>query len=251
MRGRNYKLATRKKEVRARVASALGVSALSSLLLMGYYTAHAPRALPAPVPAAVHPAVEIPPEAPEMLPTSDSRPAYQKINYDNPTLQRALQDHRFEPGFFPRLEQLCQDLDIHCMSLLSVMHAETGGIFSPTTRNRYNGASGLIQFTNQTARTLHTTLPEIRRMSQVEQLRLVEKYFRVVKTWNHRVDYRNPREVALSVFYPRATGRGDNFVVAERGSLMYRQNSSLDFLPPYGKITAREYVHNAVAKGYY
>lgn len=250
-KSRNYKIATRKKEIRTRVASLTGLSVLSSLVFAGYYVPSSSSRSAEESPAAAY--EYIPPflETPAPVPSPvDSRPAYQRINYDNPLLKQVIQEQRFEEGFFPRLEQLCQDMDMHCMSLLSVMHTETGGTFDPKVRNHYNGASGLIQFTNQTARKLHTNLPAIRRMSQVEQLDLVQKYFELIRNWNHRVDYSLPRDVALSVFCPVAAGRADNYVVARTGSTTYRFNSSLDFFPRDGKITSAEYAHNVV-KGYY
>ncbi|MBI2145744.1 hypothetical protein HYU22_00190 [Candidatus Woesearchaeota archaeon] len=247
---RNYKIATRKKEIKKQVASLAGISVLSSLLFAGYYMPSSSSRALKEAPAAVF--EPLPESSPEVLASvaADPRPEYQRINYNNPLLQQGQREHRFEAGFFLRLEQLCENLDMHCMSLLSVIHTETGGTFGPKVRNHYNGASGLIQFTNRTARQLGTTLPKIRRMPQVEQLDLVQKYFEFVKSWNRRVDYSLPRDVALAVFCPVAAGRTNNYVVATRGSEIYRMNSSLDFFPRDGRITSQEYARNVV-KGYY
>ncbi len=251
-KNQNHKIATPKKEIRTRVASLAGISVLSSLLFAGNYVPGSSSRSAEESPAAAYePVNKLLEETPAAVPSPvDSRPEYQRINYDNPLLKQVIQEHRFEAGFFPRLEQLCQDMNMHCMSLLSVMHTETGGTFNPKVQNHYNGASGLIQFTNQTARKLHTNLPAIRRMSQAKQLDFVQKYFELVKSWNRRVDYSLPRDVALSVFCPVAAGRTDNYVVARTGSTTYRFNSSLDFFPRDGKITSAEYAQNVV-KGYY
>lgn len=63
-------------------------------------------------------------------------------------------------------------------SIATVMSVESAGTFSPSIKNPFGSATGLIQFTEGTARVLGTTTAELARMSNVEQLAYVEKYYR-------------------------------------------------------------------------
>lgn len=61
-------------------------------------------------------------------------------------------------------------------ALAAVMSSESG--FQPGAKNPKATASGLIQFTEATAKGLGTTTAAIRSMSAVDQLPLVERYFK-------------------------------------------------------------------------
>lgn len=76
-------------------------------------------------------------------------------------------------------------------AIATVMSIESAGTFSPSIRNPFGSATGLIQFTESTAKILGTTTLDLSRMIAVEQLRFVEKYYRNARvTANARpVDY--------------------------------------------------------------
>ena len=62
------------------------------------------------------------------------------------------------------------------------MSFETGGEFSPATKNRMqSGATGLIQFTDKTAKGLGTTTEALAKMTPEQQLDYVEKYLAAVQ----------------------------------------------------------------------
>jgi len=139
------------------------------------------------------------------------------------------------PGFFDpgRREQTGQDfntelnavasrLGVQANDILAVMRAETGGTLSPSIRNP-SGATGLIQFMPATARGLGTTTDELAKMSQVEQLKYVESYFKSVGL---------PRGASAGmiysyVFMPGRARRNPN-ELAVTGTPAYAQNSGLD-----------------------
>ena len=180
--------------------------------------------------------------------TADCWPAYQKIDYANSRIRQNITSGRFEPGFLPKLEKICHELDMHCMGLLSIMDFETGSSFSPSKRNPGNGATGLIQFTNRTARSLGYSTRTLARMSQIHQLDVVRRYFK--DHAQEGTEYQDPLDIALTVFYPKAVGRGKNYVIARQGTKAYHQNAGLDDTPHDGRITAREYTREALGRGY-
>jgi len=168
-----------------------------------------------------------------------------RVNRRNAAFRRDR--HRFEEGFIEDLEQMCQRLNMNPMGLLSVMHFETRGTFSPRVRNPTGSATGLIQFVETTARGLGTSTRALARMTQRQQLRYVERYFR---QFRRRANYRIPRNIAAAVFYPAALGRGSRYVIGRRGTRAYRQNRRLD-VNRDGRITIQEYTRPALTRSGY
>jgi hypothetical protein len=88
--------------------------------------------------------------------------------------------------------------------VLAVMNFETGGTFSTSIQNPSSHATGLIQFMPDTARTLGTSIEALAKMTQIEQLVYVEKYFNPYKGKMNSLE-----DVAMAVFYPAAMGNPD------------------------------------------
>lgn len=82
-------------------------------------------------------------------------------------------------AFRKKIHQVAKNIGIPAMWLVDIMAHESG--FSTTIQNRShgNGATGLIQFMPDTARSLGTSVEELARMSPVRQLDYVEKYFKI------------------------------------------------------------------------
>ena len=108
-------------------------------------------------------------------------------------------------------------LKVDPMYLARTMNAETGGTFSPSKRNTAgSGATGLIQFTKETARNLGTTTQALSKMSAREQMSFVERYFSSIGAGNlARLRNGSQHDVNMAIFYPRAIGKGFNFNIAE------------------------------------
>jgi peptidoglycan hydrolase-like protein with peptidoglycan-binding domain len=119
--------------------------------------------------------------------------------------------------------------------LMAIMSFETGASFSPSQKSfSGSGATGLIQFMPRTARDLGTSIAALERMSAIEQLDFVEKYFR-----QFRGRLQTLEDAYMAVLFPRAIGRGPGFVLFRRPSRAYTQNGGLD-LNGNGEITAAE-----------
>jgi hypothetical protein len=123
------------------------------------------------------------------------------------------------------LVAMCQRLDVDPAFMVAVMSFETGGTFSPSVKNKYSGATGLIQFMPDTAPLLGTTTAELAQMSAVEQLVYVEEYFRRA-AGNKKLVLLS--DVYITVFSPAFIGRPDSTVMYMAGSKQYAQNKGLD-----------------------
>src|SRR5215467_7789917 len=90
--------------------------------------------------------------------------------------QNLIKILRDQPNFWIELQAIAQRLKTESAWLLNVMASES--LFNPTARNGLPGqtATGLLQFIEKTAQRMGTTTEAVRRMSPVEQLRLVEIY---------------------------------------------------------------------------
>lgn len=109
--------------------------------------------------------------------------------------------------------------------LAAVMKIETGGTFSPSVRNPFTGATGLIQFMPTTARAMGTSTDELARMSNVQQLEWVRRFFR---PYLGRIRPSVPGDYYLAVFYPAMIGRSPDSVIYSAGDTGYAQNAGLD-----------------------
>lgn len=110
-------------------------------------------------------------------------------------------------------------------ALACIVELESGG--NPQAQNKQEGkvvATGMIQWTESTARQYGTTMADIFKMSQVEQLALAERY------WENA--YKTPpTEVGdyyMGVFWPSGMGKPDATVIAHAGTNVYDWNKGLD-----------------------
>ena len=139
-------------------------------------------------------------------------------------------------AFLREVEAMAGRLGTRPEYLLAVMSFESGESFRPDVRNAAgSGATGLIQFMPATARELGTSTDALARMSSVEQLEYVERYF------NRRSDpgdLRTLEGVYTTVLYgsPRPDPGSTLF---SRGTSAYRMNAPLDTNGD-GRITAGE-----------
>lgn len=109
--------------------------------------------------------------------------------------------------------------------LMAVMGFESKYTFSPAKVNEAgSGAIGLIQFMPDTARGLGTSTEKLARMTAVQQLDFVEKYYKQYASRIH-----NMGDAYMAVLLPtRGLNQPDTYVLWTEGSSGYRQNSGLD-----------------------
>ena len=99
--------------------------------------------------------------------------------------------------------------------LANVINFETGYTFDASTVNQV-GATGLIQFLDSTAQDLGTTTEALAGMSEVEQMKFVEKYFQQKIDENGPIE--NANDAFMAVFYPPAMGSGPDFSIYDHAA---------------------------------
>lgn len=83
--------------------------------------------------------------------------------------------------------------------LAQVINFESNG-FNPQAINPYSGASGLIQFMPSTAARLGTSVEAIRQMTALQQMPLVEQYFKMTAGSKPLNTF---QALTMAVFYPK------------------------------------------------
>lgn len=99
---------------------------------------------------------------------------------------------------------IAQLLDISPNSLMFVMNNESG--LDHTIKNPNGSATGLIQFTEATAKNLGTTTAALKAMTNVQQLDFVWKY---LQQWKSEI--KDTGSLYLSIFYPAALFKENSY----------------------------------------
>lgn len=107
-------------------------------------------------------------------------------------------------AFEKKVIQMGKDLAVNPDALMFVMNVETGGTFNPAIQNTtypLSGgyATGLFQFTPQTAIGLGTTVEALKKMSNVEQL---DYAYKMYKRYAGRMD--DFADAYMVTFFPAA-----------------------------------------------
>lgn len=132
-----------------------------------------------------------------------------------------------EPGFINALNKAASELGVNPRHLIAIMKQESG--LDPQAVNRSSNATGLIQFMPKTAKSLGTSVGELHRMTAVQQLPWVVKYFKA----NGIRAGMDLGDLYMAVFYPAAVGKSNTYVLGRSGArgfsgAVYRQNKGLD-----------------------
>lgn len=144
------------------------------------------------------------------------------ISHDGDTL---IWGKKVSQAFRAKVREIAGRLRTDPNFLMAVMSAETGATFDPAIRNPHpnSTATGLIQFIESTARGLGTTTAQLARMSAVEQLEYVYKYYRPFTGKLNKLS-----DVYVATMYPAYVGKPRDFVAFRKPSKEYDQNASLD-----------------------
>lgn len=133
---------------------------------------------------------------------------------------------KVSPEFRKRVREVAAKIGAPADDLMAAMAWETGRTFSPSQRNMAgSGATGLIQFMPATARGLGTTTDALARMTAVQQLDYVERYF-----LPYRGKLRNLGDLYMAILWPAGVGKPDSYVLwdAKTRPTTYRQNAGID-----------------------
>jgi hypothetical protein len=136
-------------------------------------------------------------------------------------------------AFFTALDAMAKRLGFPVEWVCDVIFIESG--FQPAIKNPNSSASGLIQFMEATAKGLGTTTAVIRSLTNIQQIPLIERYFK-----GQMASAGKPKswfDVYCLVFYPVWVKAADR---ATLSSAAYKANSYID-LNKDGKITKAEF----------
>ncbi len=138
-------------------------------------------------------------------------------------------------AFYAKVIDISKNIKCSPDDLMAIMNLETRKTFSTSEKNPKSTATGLIQFTEGTAKTLGTSISELKRMTPVEQLDYVEKYFIY---WRVEKGFKNSDKLDAGVLYALVfqPGNVNKDVLAYKGTEEYRKNTILDANKD-GKIT--------------
>jgi hypothetical protein len=143
------------------------------------------------------------------------------------TAQDIMDRYGIDQDFAASIESLGNDLGVDPMYLANTMYAESR--LDPSIKNEAgSGATGLIQFMPGTAANLGTTTDELSRMTPVEQMEYVRRYFSVDNFGAGRLrDLRNDpsqHNVNMAVFLPSMIGKPLDTQIPQE---YWRQNGSI------------------------
>lgn len=157
------------------------------------------------------------------------------LGYPEPVaFQNEVTSNRNE--FLKKIYSIAQRLNIDPEWLMIVIYNESK--FNPKAVNPYTKATGLIQFTPKTAQGLGTTVDELYKMNNLQQLDFVYKYFRT-KAKNLYSLY----DLYKFTFFPISLGKPGNWVFKSSdlaAETVARQNKIFD-LNSDGVITVVEF----------
>lgn len=145
---------------------------------------------------------------------------------------------RLPENFLNKVVEISKSLSLNPQDLLDVMGFETGGTFSPSKKNPQSSATGLIQFTKETAEEMGTTTEKLSKMSQLEQLEYVKKYLEG-KLKNVKKEAGNLFSIGqlyTAIAIPSALKQDISY---ERGTSQYEKNKIWD-VNKDGKITKED-----------
>lgn len=125
--------------------------------------------------------------------------------------------------FLAAINTVAGDLGIDNRDLFTVIGFETAGSFSPSIKNPFSTARGLIQFLESTAKGLGTSTSELANMTREQQMEYVGKY---LKPFKGRM--KNIGDVYMAVHWPAAVGKAGDYVMYREGSDEYKANKNLD-----------------------
>ncbi len=126
-------------------------------------------------------------------------------------------------AFKAKVCQISSGLGCDPNHLMAAMAFESEETFSPSIVNPRSGATGLIQFMPKTAVSLGTTTAALAKMTSEDQLNFVQTYLQPFQN-----KMRSLSEVYMTILFPTAVGKPEDFVLFSSPSLAFQQNSSLD-----------------------
>ncbi len=130
-----------------------------------------------------------------------------------------------DADFIAKVKEVAKKIGADYIDLLACMAFETGRKFDPSLRN-FIGATGLIQFVPVAAKQIGTTTDFLATLTRTQQMDWVLKYFQAGPL--KKVSSPTLEDLYMSILWPAAVGKPDDYVLFRAGSKQYSQNNGLD-----------------------
>lgn len=127
-----------------------------------------------------------------------------------------------QAGVKDKTENIARKIGVTANDLYTIFYAESK--FNPAIVNSI-GATGLIQFMPKTAQSLGTSGPALAKLTALQQLDFVEKYF-LPKAGK----YKNVYDLYLYTFFPLGLGKPQGWVIESKqnsAQIISRQNPAI------------------------
>jgi peptidoglycan hydrolase-like protein with peptidoglycan-binding domain len=161
-----------------------------------------------------------------------------------------------DPDFNSKLDKVANKLGIERDTLFRIIKFETAGTFSPTSQDPNNVSIGLIGFTGPTARALGTSKAELAKMTAVEQLDYVYRFYKM----NGLRPGSDLGTVYMLTFMPAYAYSPDNTILGQKnGGKLGNTGLSLHMVwlqnPAFGKSKGKDFftvgdVKNTISRRY-
>jgi len=128
--------------------------------------------------------------------------------------------------FLEKIKSISSALNLNYIDMLACMNLETGGTFDPAITNSL-GYTGLIQFGRDACRACGTTTTAIKELTRQDQCDYVLKYFQINQL-NQKAPTPRLVDIYLTILWPAAVGKPDEYIVFQPGSAAQKANPSFD-----------------------
>lgn len=145
-----------------------------------------------------------------------------------------------DPHFQTKLEKIAKQLGVRSEDLLKIIKHESGG--RPTAQDPWGVSAGLIGFTGPTARALGTSKEELLKMTAVEQLDYVYKFY----VMNNLKSGSDVGTMYMITFMPAYAYAPDDTILGQQGGgKLGKTGLSMDKIwsqnPVFGKSKGKSY----------
>lgn len=171
-----------------------------------------------------------------------------KVSASAKAVKDVIWSAKVTPNFVASVQWIADELlmpEDGVNMLMACMAWESGETFSPSVKNAAgSGATGLIQFMPSTAKSLGTSTNALAKMTAIQQLNYVYKYFA-----GYKGRLKNLGDVYMAILWPAGVGKSDDYVLwnSKTKPTTYRQNSGLD-VNKDGVITRAECIAKVLQK---
>lgn len=147
----------------------------------------------------------------------------------------------FSDSSMIRINNIANKYGLKPSWIVMVMFKESR--INPQAINPFSKNVGLIQWSENTAKYLGTSTKKLYKMSIYEQLEYVDRYIAAL-TENRRCYINSYEDFHLSIFYPKALGKGPDYIIGHKNTDIVKYNKVM--ANKNGTITVKDFKNYAL-----